>query len=163
VKFTHSGAQAPDWSPDGSPEIRRDLYPKFSKFIREATDDLARQGYESTLEGVFWHTGENDTYFTPYQRNYAEGMRRLIAEVRLNFKNQSLRWFISEQHPAAIWKNVAEINGALRTLAQTETGVFMVPTSHLPYERTHFGTKGTLLLGEEFAKAYSLQRRNNRP
>jgi inosine/guanosine/xanthosine phosphorylase family protein len=117
VKFTHSGAQAPDWSPDGSPETRRDLYQKFSKFIREATDDLARQGYESTLEGVFWHTGENDTYFTPYQRNYAEGMRRLIAEVRLNFKNQSLRWFISEQHPAAIWKSVAEINGALRTLA----------------------------------------------
>lgn len=163
VKFTHSGAQAPDWSPDGSPETRRNLYFKFSAFIRKAMDDLERQGHECTLEGVFWHTGENDTYFTPYQRNYAEGMRRLIAEIRLNFKNQSLRWFISEQHPAAIWKNVAEINGALRTLARTETGVFVVPTAHLPYERTHFGTKSTLLLGEEFAKAYSLQRRNDRP
>lgn len=71
-------------------------------------------------------------------------MRRLIAQVRLDFKTQNLQWFISEQHPAAIWKNVADINGALRTLARTEAGVFMVPTSHLPYERTHFGTQGTL-------------------
>ena len=163
VKFTHSGAQAPDWSPNGTPETHRDLYPKFSKFIGEAMSDLARQGYESTLEGVFWHTGENDTYFTPYQRKYADGMRRLIAQVRLDFKNQNLQWFISEQHPAAIWKNVADINGALRTLARTEAGVFMVPTSHLPYERTHFGTQGTLLLGEEYAKAYSQQRRKDRP
>jgi hypothetical protein len=163
VKFTHSGAQAPDWSPDGTPETHRDLYPKFSKFIGEAMSDLARQGYESTLEGVFWHTGENDTYFTPYQRKYADGMRRLIAQVRLDLKTQNLQWFISEQHPAAIWKNVADINGALRTLARTEAGVFMVPTSHLPYERTHFGTQGTLLLGEEYAKAYSQQRRKDRP
>lgn len=154
VKFTHSGAQAPDWSPDGSPETRRNLYPKFSKFIREAMEDLGRQGHECTLEGVFWHTGENDTYFTPYQRNYAAGMRRLIAQVRQDLKVQNLPWFISEQHPSAIWKNVAEINATLRTLAQTEPGVFLVPTSHLPYERKYFGTQGTLLLGEEFAKAY---------
>ena len=163
VKFTHSGAQAPDWSPDGSPETRRNLYPKFSKFIGEAMSDLARQGYECALEGVFWHTGENDTYFTPYQRNYADGIRRLIAQVRLDLKTQNLQWFISEQHPTAIWKNVADINGALRTLARNEAGVFMVPTSHLPYERTHFGTKGTLLLGEEYAKAYSQQRRDEQP
>ena len=163
VKFTHSGAQAPDWSPDGSPETRRNLYPKFSKFIREAMDDLARHGHECTLEGVFWHTGENDTYFTPYQRNYADGMRRLIAQIRQDLKVQNLPWFISEQHPAAIWKNVAEINTTLRNFARTETGVFMVPTSHLPYERTHFGTQGTLLLGEEFAKVYWRQHRTQSP
>jgi hypothetical protein len=164
VKFTHSGAQAPDWSPDGSPETRRNLYLKFTQFLREAMDDLARQGHEFSLEGVFWHIGENDTYFTPYQRNYADRMQRLIAQVRLDLKIQNLPWFISEQHPAAIWKNVAEINGTLRTLARTETGVFMVPTSHLPYERTHFGTQGTLLLGEELAKAYwQQQRRTVRP
>lgn len=139
--------------------------PQVTQFIREATDDLARQGYGSSLEGVFWHTGENDTDFTPYQRKYADGMRRLIAQVRLDLKIQAPPWFISEQHPAAIWKNVAETSGTLRTLARTETGVFMVPTSHLPYQRTHFGTPGTLLLGEELAKAYwqQQQRRTARP
>ena len=163
VKFTHSGAQGPDWSPDGSPEAHRNLYPKFSAFVREALDDLARRGHECSLEGVFWHTGENDTYFTPYRRHYAVWMQRCISQVRQDFKSPNLPWFISEQHPAAIWKNSDEINGSLRAMAQSETGVIMVTTSQLPHERTHFGTKGTLLLGEEFAKAYWKQLRVDRP
>lgn len=163
VKFTHSGAQGPDWSPDGSPEAHRNLYPKFSTFVREALEDLARRGHECTLEGVFWHTGENDTYFTPYRQNYAVWMQRCISQVRRDFKTPNLPWFISEQHPAAIWKNSDEINGALRAMAQSETGVIMVTTSQLPHQRTHFGTKGTILLGEEFAKAYWKQLRADRP
>jgi hypothetical protein len=163
VKFTHSGAQGPDWSPDGSPEAHRNLYPKFSTFVREALDDLARRGHECTLEGVFWHTGENDTHFTPYRQNYAVWMQRCISRVRQDFKNPNLPWFISEQHPAAIWKNSDDINESLRAMAQSETGVIMVTTSQLSHERRHFGTKGTLLLGEEFAKAYWKQLRADRP
>lgn len=34
VKFTHSGAQMPDWMPAGSPESHRDLYPRFIAMIR---------------------------------------------------------------------------------------------------------------------------------
>ena len=48
-----------------------DLYPKFIAFIRDAMEDLTRQGYNCTRKGVFRHTGENDTYFGPYFRNYA--------------------------------------------------------------------------------------------
>jgi hypothetical protein len=163
VKFTHSGAQGPDWSPDGSPEAHRNLYPKFSTFVREALDDLVRRGHECSLEGVFWHTGENDTYFTPYRQNYAVWMQRCISQIRQDFKSPNLPWFISEQHPAAIWKNSDDINESLRAMAQSEKGVIMVTTSQLPHERRHFGTKGTLLLGEEFAEAYWKQLRVNRP
>lgn len=163
VKFTHSGAQGPDWSPDGSPEAHRNLYPRFSAFVRQALDDLARRGHECVLEGVFWHTGENDTYFSPYRRNYAVWMQRCISQIRRDFMSPDLPWFISEQHPSAIWKNSAEINSALRTMSHAETGVFMITTSQLPHDRTHFGTKGTLLLGDEFAKAYLRQLRVNRP
>lgn len=158
VKFTHSGAQGPDWFPQGSPEARRNLYPKFTAFIREAMEDLTRQGYDVTIEGVFWHTGENDTYFDPYFRNYAAWMQTLIAQVRLDFKQPALPWFISEQHPRAIWKNSETINSALRAMAQSEKDVFVIKTSHLPHERLFFGTKGTLQLGDELAQAY-LQRR----
>ena len=154
VKFTHSGAQGPDWFPQGSPEARRNLYPKFTAFIREALEDLTRQGYEGTLEGVFWHTGENDTYFGPYQRKYAEWMQQLIAQVRLEFKQPALPWYISEQHPGAIWKNMAAINSGLESLARPDNGIVVIPTAHLPHGRVHFGTKGTLLLGEEMARAY---------
>jgi hypothetical protein len=159
VKFTHSGAQSPDWFPQGSPEAHRNLYPKFIAFIRDALSDLKQRGYDCTLEGVFWHAGENDTYFAPYRQNYATWMRQLIAQLRTDLGQPSLPWFISEQHPDAIWKNSEAINIALRNMAQGETAVTIVKTAQLPHARVHFGTKGTLLLGEEFANAYLQQQK----
>ena len=130
------------------------MYPKFIAFVREAKADLARQGYDCTVAGIFWHTGENDTYFGAYQRNYAAGMKELIAQTRLDLQQPALPWFISEQHPKAIWRNMEAVNTALKTMAQSEQQVFVIPTAHLPHERLHFGTRGTLLLGEELAQAY---------
>jgi len=154
VKFTHSGAQSPDWFPQGSPESRRNLYPKLMAFIREAQDNLKRRGYECTLEGIFWHTGENDTYFGPYSRNYAKWMKQLIEQSRIDLKQPNLQWFISEQHKDAIWKNMDAVNAALETMAQFDHHVMIIKTSHLPHARLHFGTRGTLMLGEEMADAY---------
>lgn len=154
VKFTHSGAQAPDWFPGGSPEARRNLYPKFIAFIRESMQDLERQGGTCSLDGVFWHTGENDTYFGPYRQKYAGWMKDLIAHAREDLKQPTLRWFISEQHPKSIWHNQEAMNASLNTMARSESGVFMIPTASLPHGRLHFGAQGTLQLGEEMAESY---------
>ena len=158
LKFTHSGAQGPDWLPQGSPESRRNLYPKFLAFLRDAHSDLTRQGYEPTWEGIFWHPGENDTYFTSYLKNYAGWMRSLMAQVRQDLEQPNLSWFVSEQHPKAIWKNMAALNTSLRELAETDKQLVIVKTEHLPHQRAHFGTQGTLLLGEALARAYQERR-----
>ncbi len=154
LKFTHGGAQGPDWFPKGSPETRRNLYPRFIAFIREAMDDLSRQGHDCVLDGIFWHAGENDTWFTPYARSQAAWMKDLITRTRLDLKTPALPWFISGQHPGAIWKNMETVNNDLRKMALTEPGVFFLETAHLPHGRLHFGTRGTLLLGGEFANAW---------
>jgi len=154
VKFTHSGAQGPDWFPQGSPESHRNLYSKWIRFIQEAMQDLSGQGYDVTLEGVFWHVGENDTYFPPYQRNYASWMKELIARVRLDLEMPVLPWFISGQHPRAIWRNMDAINAALEAMAQSGQRIFVIPTGQLPHGRLHFGAQGTLPLGEELARVY---------
>jgi hypothetical protein len=158
VKFTHSGAQSPDWFPQGSPEAHRHLYPQLIALIRAAREDLARRGYACSLEGVFWHTGENDTYFGPYCQNYAKWLKQLLDQVRLDLQQPDLPWFISEQHPNAIWRNMDSVNAALNTLAQSDQQITIIKTAHLPHARLHFGTRGTLLLGEEMAKAYLKKR-----
>ena len=158
MKFTHSGAQGPDWLPQGSAESRRNLYATFRAFIRDASEDLKRRGYACTVEGVFWHIGENDTYFDPYVKNYAGWMRNLMGQIRLDLGQPQLPWFVSEQHPGAPWKHMDAINTAMRTLASNDPALHMVRTAQLPHERVHFGTKGTLLLGEAMAEAY-LKRR----
>ena len=156
LKFTHSGAQGPDWLPQGSPESRRNLYPKLLAFLRTAHADLTRQGYEPSWEGIFWHPGENDTYF--YARNYAAWLKALIAQLRQDLGQPTLPWFVSEQHPKAIWKNMAALNASLRELAVADKQLVIVKTEHLPHQRVHFGTQGTILLGEALAQTYT-----NRP
>ena len=154
VKFTHSGAQGPDWFPNGSAESHRNLYPKLISFIRAAQDDLKQQGFECSLDGIFWHTGENDTYFGPYSQNNAKWMKQLIDQTRADLKQSDLQWFISEQHKHAPWRNIDPVNAALNELARIDPHITIIKTSELPHARLHFGTKGTLLLGEAMADAY---------
>ena len=157
VKFTHSGAQMPDWMPAGSPESHRDLYPRFIAMIRSAQDDLTRQGYECSIDGVFWHSGENDAYFGPYSQNYAKWMHQLIDQVGLDLKRPDLPWFITEQHKDAPWGNLDIVNAGLNEMAVSDSRITIIKTSHLPHALHHFGTTGTLLLGAEMANAYLKQ------
>lgn len=152
LKFTHSGAQGPDWLPQGSPESRRNLYPKLLAFLRASHTDLVRQGYEPVWEAVFWHPGENDTYF--YHRQYAGWLKTLIGQLRQDLSQPTLPWIVSEQHPKSPWRNVATLNASLRELAQNERALVIVPTDSLPHQRVHFGTEGTVRLGEALARAY---------
>ncbi len=158
VKFTHSGAQGPDWFPNGSPESHRNLYPKLITFIRSAQDDFKQQGFDCSLEGIFWHTGENDTYFGPYANNNAIWMKQLIDQTRADLKQPDLAWFISEQHKNAPWRNIEPVNAALNELARTDPRITIIKTSELPHARLHFGTKGTLFLGEVMADSYLKKR-----
>ena len=119
-----------------------------------AQDDLKQQGYESSLEGIFWHTGENDTYFGPYANNNAKWMKQLIDQARTDLKQPQLNWFISEQHKNAPWRNMDSVNAALNELSRSDLHVTVIKTSELPHARLHFGTKGTLMLGEVMADAY---------
>ena len=154
VKFTHSGAQGPDWSPNGSPESHRDLYPKLINFIRAAQDDLNQQGFECRVEGVFWHTGENDTYFAPYSQRIAEWLKQLIDQTRADLSQPDLPWFISQQHERFPWVHIKVVNDALNKLAGTDPRITIIKTSGLPHARHHFGTTGTLMLGDAMADAY---------
>lgn len=81
-------------------------------------------------------------------------MKELITHARIDLKAPALPFFISEQHPNAIWKTMADVNKALTAMAKSEQNIFLIPTASLPHARLHFGTRGTLLLGEEFAWAY---------
>ncbi len=154
VKFTHSGAQGPDWFPQGSPEAHRNLYPKFVAFVQEAQADLKRRGFDCSLEAIFWHSGENDTDFAPYAQNTGPWMKQLIQQVRTDLDQPDLPWFISAQPKQAPWPNVERVNTALNELAQSVPHVSIISTSDLPHTRNFFGTQGTLLLGQKMARAY---------
>lgn len=159
VKYTHSGAQGPDWLPNGSPESHRNLYPKLLTFVRAAQDDLTRRGFDGHVEGIFWHTGENDTYFGSYAQNNSKWLKQLIDQMRVDLKQPDLPWFITEQHKDAPWRNMDSVNAALHEMARGDAQITIIKISHLPHAKHHFGTKGTLLLGESMADVYLKSRK----
>ena len=57
-------------------------------------------------------------------------------------------------------RNIEPVNAALNELARTDPRITIIKTSELPHLRLHFGTKGTLLLGEAMADAYLKKERN---
>ncbi len=99
AKFTHSGSQIIDWTPEGSEAVSRNLYPAFLQFIRESVASLEQRGHKVQLEAICYHVGENDTAWMPFRRAAAERTAALIDAVRQDLQLPDLRWFVSQQPP----------------------------------------------------------------
>ena len=158
VKFTHSGAQGPDWAPQGNEPSHRQLYQKLLAFLRAAENDLKERGYAAKVEGVFWHAGENDTYFGPYAQNNAKWTQQWIDRLRSDLGDPSIACFITEQHKNSPWVNIDIVNTGLREMASEVPRVTTVSTEKLSHGRKHFGTLGTVELGDAMAEAYLRQK-----
>jgi hypothetical protein len=100
AKFTDSGSQMNDWTPEGTTAAERHVYPKFIAFIRTAIDDLKAKGHAVELAGIFHHAGENDMSFGPYRRKAAAWLRQTVQKSRADLGLPNLPWIVSQQPPA---------------------------------------------------------------
>ena len=99
AKYTHSGSQIIDWTPEGSEAESRNLYDRFIAFVREAISDLEARGHDVELAGVFYHLGENDMSWTPFRKGAAERLHSFVTKSREDLGRPNLRWFVSQQEP----------------------------------------------------------------
>ena len=67
AKFTHSGSQMNDWTPDGTPAKSRHIYPQFITFVQDSIRTLEAKGHDVELAGIFYHAGENDMSMPRYR------------------------------------------------------------------------------------------------
>lgn len=154
AKFTHSGSQIIDWTPEGSEAVSRNLYPAFIAFIREAIADLEARGHKVSLAGICYHVGENDMSWGPFRSGAAERVMSLVQASRKDLGQPSLQWIISQQPPT----DDPSVN-AIDVTAQLEAAFASDPhISHLkafsppPQEKQLvLDTAGVLWLGEQIA------------
>ena len=99
AKFTHSGSQIIDWTPEGSVAKSRNLYKKFISFIEEAVSEIREKGNKVKIEGVFYHIGENDMSFGPHRNKAPKWIKSIIEQSRKDLKNEKLSWYLSQQLP----------------------------------------------------------------
>ncbi len=156
AKFTHSGSQIIDWTPEGSEATARTIYPRFIAFVRESMKELAEHGHEVELAGVFYHLGENDMSFPPYRQQAAARVAALVTQSRKELGLPTLRWFVSQQPPtddASV--NGIDVTGDLVKLAAADPNLIHLKLFDLPgQEKLVLTTVGVVALGEALAERY---------
>jgi hypothetical protein len=161
AKFTHSGTQVIDWTPEGSPARSRNIYPRFIAFVRESMKELADKGHEVELAGVFYHLGENDMSFGPYRRKAPERLASIIARSRKDLGMPALKWFVSQQPPTDDKRvNGIDVTADLEKVAAADENLIHTKAFDLPEQEKKIviTTAGIVALGEVIADSYLKQR-----
>ena len=161
AKFTHSGSQIIDWTPKGSDAKSRNLYPEFLTFVKKNISDLEALGHTVELAGIFYHLGENDMSLSSFKQNAVSRMKELIDGSRQDLGMSDLKWFVSQQPPAA-FDGAAKVDIAaqLSEWSQQSKSNWHVPASDLLADKEHIlmNSNGVIKLGLLLADAYLKQR-----
>lgn len=157
AKFTHSGSQIIDWTPEGSVAKTRNLYPSFIAFVRHALRDLEARGHPVDLAGVFYHLGENDMSFLPYRQQASDRLRAIIEQSRKDLARPDLKWFVSQQPPTDDPSvNAIDVTAEVEAMAGADPHLIHLKAFNLPPqdEALVISTAGIVELGKLLAQGY---------
>ena len=157
AKFTHSGTQMNDWTPEGTSAKDMHVYEPFIAFIRTAMEDLKNKGHAVELAGIFYHAGENDMAFHPYRKQAATWLKSTIMRSRQDLGLPALKWYVSQQLPPNNkGLDTIDITANFTALAEADPNVIHLKAFDLPTQREKLvlDTAGVVKLGELLAESY---------
>lgn len=157
AKFTHSGSQIIDWTPEGSEAKSRNLYSQFIEFIRDSISDLKARGHAVELEGIFYHIGENDMSFGPFRKKSPAWIESLIKQSRIDLKQPELRWFVFQQPPTDHEQvNSIDVTAELARVSKVDPNWIHVRAFDLPKQdkKLVLDESGIIALGRLMAIEY---------
>ena len=157
AKFTHSGSQMNDWTPQGTDAKDRNLYAPFIAFIKESIQELQVKGHQVELAGIFYHIGENDMSFGPYRRDAARWLQATVAQSRQDLAMPSLKWFVSQQPPTdEKGLSAIDVTASIAAIAAADPAFIHIKAFDLPpqQEKLVITTEGIVQLGELLAQRY---------
>ncbi|MGY8671477.1 MAG: sialate O-acetylesterase [Verrucomicrobiia bacterium] len=157
AKFTHSGSQMNDWTPEGSMAKARHIYPRFIAFIRDSIRELKDKGHEVELAGVFYHIGENEMSMPSYRKNTPAWLQSTVAQSRKDLGMPALRWFVSQQPPTDHERvNKIDVTAGFEKLAVEVPYLIHTKAFNLPPQEKQLviNTAGIIRLGELLAESF---------
>jgi hypothetical protein len=157
AKFTHSGSQIIDWTPEGSMAKSRNLYEKFINFVKESISEIREKGNEVRLEGIFYHIGENDMSFAPHRTNAPRWIQSIVKQSREDLKNEKLIWYLSQQPPTDD-KNLNNIDviSEIEKIVMNDDHLFHIKAFNIipQTKKLVISTRGIVQLGDILGKFY---------
>ena len=157
AKFTHSGSQMNDWTPQGTDANDLNLYAPFIAFIKQSIADLEAKGHEVELAGIFYHVGENDMCFGPYRKEAAKWLQSTVAQSRQDLALPSLKWFVSQQTPMdGKGVDAIDVTANLAAIAAKDPAFIHLKAFDLPpqEEKLVITAAGIVQLGELLAQSF---------
>jgi hypothetical protein len=157
AKFTHSGTQIIDWTPEGSMAKDRNIYPRFITFVKNSMSSLADRGYQVELAGVFYHVGENDMSMPPYRKQAAAWIQKIIQQSRKDLSQPGLRWYVSQQPPTDDPRvNSIDVTADLIETLDKDPDATHIQAFQLPKQskKLVISTAGIVALGKLLANEY---------
>jgi len=154
AKFTHSGSQMNDWTPQGSIAKSRNLYPQFIDFVNEAIRELEDKGNGVDLAGILYHVGENDMSMPPYRRDAAGWLSAMIKQSRVDLKRPTLAWYVSQQPPTENERvNNIDVKKAIAEVCDADAYTQLNFVDDYPVQKKQLvlDANGILFLGERLA------------
>ncbi len=156
AKFTHSGTQMNDWTPEGSMAKTRHIYPAFIKYIQSSIQDLESKGHQVELAGILYHVGENEMSMPPYRQKAAEWLASTIQQSRIDLGLPNLKWILSQQPPTDHESvNKIPVTENLMELASKDCHTTLIQQTDLPKQKKQLvlDTAGIIAVGERLAEA----------
>ena len=157
AKFTHSGTQIIDWTPEGSVAKTRNIYPDFIEFVKATVQELTAKGQSVELQGIFYHVGENDMSFHPYRQQAATRLATIIAKTRDDLQRPALKWYVSQQAPTDDERvNKIDVVTAISEIATADENLIHLKELAIPKQEKKLviTTAGIVKLGELIAEGY---------
>lgn len=157
AKFTHSGSQIIDWTPEGSEAKTRNLYPAFVSFIRESVDELEKKGHQVELAGIFYHLGENDMSWGPFRKGAPARLMSFVNQSRTDLDSPTLKWYVSQQPPTDNERvNGIDVTAELDKVVSPDQHLIHIKAFDLPKQEKQLviDTPGVVWLGETLAENY---------
>lgn len=162
AKFTHSGSQIIDWTPEGSVAKSRNLYPTFLTFLRDSIEELKAKGNEVELAGIFYHLGENDMSWGPFRKGAPKRLMSFVTQSREDLKLPALKWYISQQPPTVDQRvNRIDVTAELEKAVAPDNHSVLIQVFDLPRQEKKLviDTRGIVWLGEKIANRYLDERK----
>ena len=157
AKFTHSGSQIIDWTPEGSMAKSRHIYPQFIRFVRKALSELQTKGHAVQLTGIFYHLSENDMSFYPYRKNAAKRLQSIVSQSRIDLNQPRLKWYVSQQQPTDA-KDVNRIDVVvdMEKIAADDPNLIHIKAFDLPPQKKNLvlDTAGVVEIGRLLGKRF---------
>lgn len=157
AKFTHSGTQMNDWTPEGTAAKDMHVYPAFIAFIKESMAELTAKGQQVELAGILYHAGENDMAFGGYRRQAAKWLQSTVAQSRQDLSVPALKWFVSQQPPSdEKGLNKIDVTADLAAITAADPAFIHIKAFDLSpqEEKLVITTAGIVELGELLGRSY---------